>query len=67
MIITPSPTRTSRGRSSTSNDLRALMRGELMELDAHLRVAIPRAADRTTRLHLIDARAEIKRILEPEG
>ena len=67
MLITPSTTRTSRGRSGASSDVRALMRGELADLDAQLRAAIPRAVDRTTRLHLLDSRAEIQRILNPEG
>jgi hypothetical protein len=67
LVITPSATRTSRGRSSVNNDIRALVRGELAALDAELRAAIPRAADRTTRLHLIDAREEVKRILDPAG
>jgi hypothetical protein len=49
-----------------SNDVRALMRGELAELDAALSGAMSRTADRTTRLHLIDARAEIQRILQPD-
>jgi hypothetical protein len=67
MFVTPSPARTSRGRGGVSTDVRALMRGELADLDTQLRSAIPQAADRTTRLHLIDARAEIERILNPEG
>ena len=67
IIITPSPTRTSRGRSGVNSDVRAMARGELLDLDEQLRSALPRAADRTTRLHIIDARAEIRRILEPEG
>jgi hypothetical protein len=57
--------RTSVG-SGPNSDVRALMRGELIDLDAALRAAIPRASDRETRLHLLDARAEIKQILEPE-
>ena len=48
-----------------NSDVRALMRGELTDLDAALRAAIPRASNRETRLHLLDARAEIKQILEP--
>jgi hypothetical protein len=43
------------------------MRGEVQDLDAALRGAIGRAANRETRLHLIDARAEIQRILDPKG
>ena len=50
-----------------NSDIRALMRGELVDLDALLRSALGRAADRTTRLHIQDARAEIKRILDPKG
>jgi hypothetical protein len=41
------------------------MRGEIHDLDAALRSAIARAANRETRLHLMDARAEIQRILDP--
>jgi hypothetical protein len=74
--INPSPAMIiSSGRSSGSRsavsvgsntDLRALMRGELNDLDSELRAALPRASDRETRLHILDARAEIKRILDPE-
>jgi len=46
-------------------DARALLRGELVELDRDLARAAARAADRTTRLHLLDARAEIARALDP--
>jgi hypothetical protein len=52
--------------SGPNSDLRALMRGELIDLDASLRRAIDRASNRETRLHLLNARAEIKQILEPE-
>jgi hypothetical protein len=67
MVITPPTRRTARGRSNVSNDVRALLRGELTDLDVQLARAIGRASDRTTRLHLIDARAEIQRILQPDG
>jgi hypothetical protein len=63
--LAPRPRRT-RGSSGPNTDARALMRGELIELDTVLRAAINRAADRTTRLHLIDSREEIRRILDPE-
>jgi hypothetical protein len=56
----------SRDVGGPNNDVRALMRGELLALDASLRSALPRASDRTTRLHLLDAREEIRRILDPE-
>jgi hypothetical protein len=42
------------------------MRGELLALDASLRAALDRAGERTTRLHLLDAREEIRRILDPD-
>jgi hypothetical protein len=50
-----------------NSDIRALMRGELVDLDASLRSALDRASDRTTRLHIADSRAEIKRILDPKN
>ena len=65
MAVTPPARRTSRGRSNVSTDVRALMRGDLADLDSRLTAAIPKAGDRTTRLHLMDVRAEIRRILEP--
>ncbi|MBA3343291.1 MAG: zinc-dependent metalloprotease [Gemmatimonadaceae bacterium] len=69
IIITTSPP--SRGArpspsSGANSDVRALMRGELIELDAALRSAQGRAANRTTRLHIMDMRNEIRRILDPE-
>jgi hypothetical protein len=64
----PGPSRGPRSRISAgpNTDVRALVRGELLDLDALLVSAMGRAADRTTRLHLIDARSEIKRILDPK-
>lgn len=50
-----------------SGDERALLRGELRALDASLASALRRAADRTTRLHLEDAREQVARILDPNG
>ena len=57
----------SRDAAGPNNDVRALMRGELIALDASIRSALSRASDRTTRLHLLDAREEIRRILDPES
>lgn len=67
MIITSSRggSLQSRVGSGPNNDLRALMRGELTDLDLALRSASARAANRETRLHILDARAEIKQILDP--
>ncbi|MBA3645718.1 MAG: zinc-dependent metalloprotease [Gemmatimonadaceae bacterium] len=53
------------GRRVGSTDARALLRGELLDLDSQLRSALPRAADRETRLHILDARDQIDRILHP--
>lgn len=66
-IFTPGDTPL-RARSSTgpNNDVRALMRGELLALDASIIAALRRTPDRTTRLHLLDAREEIRRILDPD-
>jgi hypothetical protein len=50
-----------------STDARALIRGELVELDGAIRRALPSVTDRTTRLHLQYARTEIARILDPAG
>jgi hypothetical protein len=68
MIITPgdNPLR-ARSSSGLNNDVRALMRGELLELDASIRAALGRTPERTTRLHLLDAREEIRRILDPDS
>ena len=55
------PVRAPRGAERSS----ALMRGELTDLDLALRSASARAANRETRLHILDARAEIKQILDP--
>ncbi len=65
-VIISVPGRQRRG-GGPNTDVRALMRGELIDLDASLNSALDRAADRTTRLHILDARAEIKRILDPNG
>ncbi|MBC7790830.1 MAG: zinc-dependent metalloprotease, partial [Anaerolineae bacterium] len=68
IITTGPPSRGARASPSSgaNSDVRALMRGELIELDAALRSAQGRAANRTTRLHIMDMRNEIRRILDPE-
>lgn len=50
-----------------NSDIRPVLRGELRVLDRTLAAALPKAADRMTRLHLEDARAEIARVLDPEA
>lgn len=72
MIIIPDappPSRNTRPRASggPNTDVRALMRGELLELDKELMSAAGRVTDRTVRLHLLDARNEIRKILDPES
>ena len=54
------------GPAGTPSDARALIRGELKDLDAQIRAAIPKAANRMTRLHLEDMRNEIAKILDPK-
>ncbi|MCL6480110.1 MAG: zinc-dependent metalloprotease [Firmicutes bacterium] len=54
------------GRQPVNDDARALYRGELRALDRALAAAIPKTSDRTTRLHLQDARDQIARILDPK-
>jgi hypothetical protein len=53
------------GRQPESDEARALLRGELRSLGASIRQALPRAADRATRLHLEDAQDQIGRALDP--
>lgn len=47
-------------------DVQSMLRGELVDLRREIERALPRASDRDTRLHLLDARACIGRILEPK-
>ncbi|MCL6565019.1 MAG: zinc-dependent metalloprotease [Acidobacteriia bacterium] len=54
------------GRQPVNDDARALYRGELRALDRALAAAIPKTSDRSTRLHLQDARDQIARILDPK-
>lgn len=55
------------GRQAGSNEIRSLVRGELRAVDASARVALGRATDRSTRLHLADVRDQIARTLDPRG
>ncbi len=54
------------GARATS-DIRAIFRAELKSLDAQLSAAAGRATDRTSRAHIDDARAQIKKILDPNS
>jgi hypothetical protein len=53
------------GRQPATDDARAFMRGELRSLSASIRTALPKTADRATRLHLEDARDQIAKTLDP--
>jgi hypothetical protein len=46
-------------------DVRSELRGELFDLGHEIDSALPRAADRDTRRHLMDARARISKALDP--
>jgi hypothetical protein len=54
------------GPTRDMNENRALFRGELRALDTSIRRALSASPDRTTRLHLEDARDWIARILDPK-
>ena len=49
-----------------SDEARALIRGELRDLDAAIATALPRVTDRESKLHLQDLRYRIDRILNPK-
>jgi hypothetical protein len=54
------------GRAPVNDDQRAYYRGELRALNASVSAAIPKAANRQTRLHLEDSRDQITKILDPK-
>jgi Met-zincin len=54
------------GRTPVNDDQRAYYRGELRALTASITVAIPKASNRPTRLHLEDSRDQIAKILDPK-
>jgi hypothetical protein len=53
--------------AARGTDARALLRGELIELQRAIQAAAARTTDSMTRLHLRDAEFEITRILDPRG
>ncbi len=68
--LSPPPTRSGVGGvqdQSWNSDVRPVLRGELRKIDREAALALPRAADQMTRLHLEDVRAEIARILDPRA
>jgi hypothetical protein len=52
-------------RVSVPEEAQSLLRAELMDLDAAIRAALPKAADRTTRSHLMGVRSRIEQMLSP--
>lgn len=54
------------GRPAVTDDYRALIRAELRDLSTAISAALPRASDRETRAHLVDARDEIAKALDPK-
>ncbi len=53
------------GPARTTSDIRAVFRAELRALDADLAAAAPKASG-ITRAHILDARDQIRKILNPE-
>jgi hypothetical protein len=51
----------------TQSDIRPLVRGELRALRSSVEAALPRTADRATRLHLRDVLTRIDGILDPDN
>jgi hypothetical protein len=50
----------------TTEDVRPFFRGELKSVSAAVAAALPRAADRETRLHLDDIKDQIAKVLDPK-
>jgi hypothetical protein len=53
-------------RTAPTDDTRGLVRAELRAVDAAVRGAVAKAADRATRVHLEDVRDQIAKILDPK-
>jgi hypothetical protein len=49
-----------------TRDFRPLLKDEMRTLDRELAAAVGRASDRTTRAHLMDARDQIKMMLDTD-
>jgi uncharacterized protein DUF4953 len=54
------------GRAAPTDDTRGLVRSELRAVDAAVRLALAKAGDRATRVHLEDVRDQIAKILDPK-
>jgi hypothetical protein len=62
-----SPQAVAAAAAARGSDARALLRGELVELQRAVQAATGRTTDSMTRLHLRDLNLEIQRILDPRG
>ena len=56
------------GRQPVTDDQRPFIRGELRDLDRAIQAVVntPRVANRETKLHLVDARDQIAKMLDPK-
>jgi len=54
------------GRAPATDDARGVIRGELRALSAQIAAAMPKSANRSTQLHLEDARDQIAKALDPK-
>jgi hypothetical protein len=54
------------GGQAVTDDARPFIRGELRALDGEIERVLARTADRATRLHLVDARDQIAKALDPK-
>jgi len=55
------------GTPAPSDEVRALLRGELRALDADIKKALPLVTDEVSRRHLADARDQIAQTLDPRA
>lgn len=55
------------GTTPPSDEVRALLRGELRTLDAEIKKALPLVTDEVSRRHLLDARDQIAQTLDPRA
>ena len=55
------------GQTPPSDEVRALLRGELRALDADIRKALPLVTEEVSRRHLLDARDQIAQTLDPRA
>jgi hypothetical protein len=62
---TATPAQQAQAAALRNSDARALLRGELLELQRAVQTATNRTTDAMTRLHLRDIDMEIRRILDP--